>query len=163
VADLRRKTWPTISKPADLTHSSISQSAVALHRVAAFCFTRYSLNSPYLGDQRVHVVPFDQEMLRPLGLTLPVGPAKNNNVVTHHVAAAGLALLVGYRDTTTGRHAHARRFAVMIPASTKALTRTLPRSRSMLVWLPSPRCAIVPGDAPSSITNTTFYPQRWNL
>jgi hypothetical protein len=44
--------------------------------VAAFCFTRYSLNSPYLGDQRVHVVPFDQEMLRPLGLTLPVGPAK---------------------------------------------------------------------------------------
>jgi hypothetical protein len=76
VADLRGKTWPTISKPADLTHSSISQSAVTLHRVAAFCFTRYSLNSPYLGDQRVHVVPFDQEMLRPLGLTLPVGPAK---------------------------------------------------------------------------------------
>jgi hypothetical protein len=41
------------------------------------------------------------------------------------MAAAGLAVLVGYRDTTAGRHAHARRFAVMIPASIKALTPNL--------------------------------------
>ena len=46
------------------------------------------------------------------------------------MAGGDYAYLVGYRDTTTGRHAHACRFAVMKPASVNALT--LPDIRSAL-------------------------------
>ena len=68
---------------------------------------------------------------------------------------AGYAYLVGYGDTTTGRHAHARRFAVMIPASANALTLA-PTDQIRPCVVPESTLAIVPGNAPSSITNRAF-------